>query len=194
MPGRQYRHVHYIVDRGAEMTTGVYKHHGRLERDDIVEFGPIRVTSMARTVADLACAGDFAEALVVLDCGLRLGLNRGDLLVQVDRLSGSPGVTTFRNALGYADGKSESVGESISRARMIEMGDIPLPRLQHEFWSSGGVFLARADFDWKGRVIGEFDGKGKYTATAASSDPARAGFPSEHRHYNPGIRSKSLQR
>lgn len=170
MLGRRYRHVHFIVDRGAELTTGVHKHHGDLPDDDVVAYGPIRLTSMARTVADLACAGDFADALVVLDCGLRLGVTRADLLALVDRLSGCPGVTTFRNALGYADGKSESPGESVSRARMIEMGDIPLPRLQHEFHSPGGLFLARADFDWKGKVIGEFDGMGKYTLNGRDAD------------------------
>jgi hypothetical protein len=104
MSGRAYRHVHYIVERGAEITAGVYKHHGILRDHEIVQVGPIRVTSMARTAADLACAGDFSSALVVLDCALRKGVSRDELEDLAERLSGSPGISTFRGALRYADG------------------------------------------------------------------------------------------
>jgi hypothetical protein len=172
MSGRAYRHVHYIVERGAEITEGVYKHHGILMDHEIVQVGPIRVTSMARTAADLACAGDFSSALVVLDCALRKGVSRDELEELAERLSGSPGISTFRGALRYADGLSESAGESESRAEMIEMGDIPLPRLQHEFRLADGTFLARSDFDWKARVIGEFDGRAKYTLNGRDPDDA----------------------
>lgn len=172
MAERAYRHVHYIVERGAEITTGVHRHHGTLTDDDVVHFGPIRVTSLARTAADLACAGSFASALVVLDCALRKGVTREELLELAGRLSGSPGISTLRGALRHADGLSESAGESESRAAMIEMGDIPLPRLQHEFRLPDGTFLARADFDWDGQVIGEFDGKGKYTMGGRNADDA----------------------
>ncbi|CAM3004210.1 hypothetical protein DFJ75_0740 [Williamsia muralis] len=170
MAGRAYQHVHYIVERGAEITTGVYKHHGVLTDDDVVVIGPIRVTSLARTAADVACAGDFSSALVVLDSALRKGVSF-ELLVEIaDRLGGTPGISTLRAALRYADGKSESAGESESRAGMIEMGDIPLPRLQHEFRLPCGTFLARSDFDWKGKVIGEFDGRSKYTSDGRVAD------------------------
>lgn len=55
---------------------------------------------------------------------------------------------------------------------MITAG-LPLPRLQNTFQIPDGE--ARADFDWDGRVVGEFDGLQKYgrllrpgeTATAA---------------------------
>ncbi len=43
--------------------------------------------------------------------------------------------------------------------RVIAAG-LPLPRLQHTFQTSDGE--ARADFDWDGRLIGEFDGLQKY--------------------------------
>ena len=141
-----------------------------------MEVGSFRVTSMARTVADVACASDFAGALTVVDCGLRRGVPRAQLEGLAARLVGSRGIANFRNALGHADEKAETAGESLSRARMIEMGDIPLPRLQHEFFSpAAGSFLARSDFDWDGKVIGEFDGRGKYKLTARK--PTRPGMP-----------------
>lgn len=47
----------------------------------------------------------------------------------------------------------------VDGVRVIAAG-LPLPRLQHTFQTSDGE--ARADFDWDGRLIGEFDGLQKY--------------------------------
>lgn len=179
--GPDYGQVHFIVDRGAERGRTVYLHRGQLLDDDVVEVGSFRVTSMARTVADVACAADFAGALTVVDCGLRRGVPRAQLEGLAAGLAGSSGIANFRNALGHAHEKAETAGESLSRARMIEMGDIPLPRLQHQFFSPAGSFLARSDFDWDGKVIGEFDGRGKYTA---DGQEAGASWHAERERHN----------
>ena len=44
---------------------------------------------------------------------------------------------------------------------MIEAG-LPAARLQHTFRDVDGEHVARTDFDWGGRLVGEFDGKVKY--------------------------------
>ncbi|MEO6531091.1 MAG: hypothetical protein ABIN10_09790 [Specibacter sp.] len=63
--------------------------------------------------------------------------------------------------IGFASGLSGSAGESLSRVRMFEMG-FPVPVLQQKFELGGGrnEFV---DF-WfkKQRIVGEFDGNGKY--------------------------------
>jgi hypothetical protein len=46
---------------------------------------------------------------------------------------------------------------------MIEWCEIPLPSLQSEFRDASGALIARVDFDWDGKVVGEFDGLVKYT-------------------------------
>jgi predicted transcriptional regulator of viral defense system len=178
--GRDYAQVHFTVDRGAARTKAVYLHRANLLDEDIVEVGSVRVTSMARTVADIACATDFAGGLAAVDSGLRLGVPRAQLDDLALRLTGSKGIANFRNSLVHADEKAETAGESLSRARMIEMGDIPLPRLQHEFYLPCGSFLARSDFDWEGKVIGEFDGIGKYTADG--QDPNASWHAERERH------------
>lgn len=63
--------------------------------------------------------------------------------------------------IGFASGLSGSAGESLSRVRMFEMG-FPVPVLQQKFELGGGKD-AFVDF-WfrKQRVVGEFDGNGKY--------------------------------
>jgi hypothetical protein len=75
--------------------------------------------------------------------------------------------------LAFADGLSESPGESRSRVRMRWCG-VPQPRLQIPIATRLGV--ARADFGWpQHRTVGEFDGLVKYgVLLRPGQDPADA--------------------
>lgn len=58
----------------------------------------------------------------------------------------------------FADGRSESPLESISRVAFHELG-LPAPEPQVEVWL-GDELLARVDFFWRHRkTVGEADGK-----------------------------------
>ena len=58
----------------------------------------------------------------------------------------------------FADGLSESVGESRSRV-MMHLTDLPAPVLQLKVHNEQGRLLGRCDYGWKdGRFLGEFDG------------------------------------
>lgn len=88
-------------------------------------------------------------------------LLREDLTVAAENL---PSATARRRALaviGFANPLSGSAGESISRAKMHLFG-FPAPILQQRFILRDGSD-ALTDF-WfeKIRLVGEFDGKGKY--------------------------------
>lgn len=73
-----------------------------------------------------------------------------------------PGVRSARRTVGFLDVDSESVGESVSRVRLMEEG-LPAPELQQEIFGPNGQLVARVDFYWKDQqTIGEFDGKIKY--------------------------------
>ncbi|CAM5783288.1 CTP synthase OS=Cellulomonas persica OX=76861 GN=CPE01_30040 PE=4 SV=1 [Cellulomonas persica] len=127
------------------------------------------VTGVARTVVDLARAGGLACGLVVADAALRAGLVGSEALDdEVRRAGAGRGSRAARLVVDHADGASESPGESLSRARMIEHG-FPLPVLQHELRDARG-FVGRVDFWWPGaRVVGEFDGRGKYGLEARTA-------------------------
>lgn len=45
---------------------------------------------------------------------------------------------------------------------MIACPDIPKPTLQRRFFDEDGIFVARPDFEWDGRLVGGFDGFMKY--------------------------------
>ena len=153
--------VHSTTVGGAGFRTATHHRHvATLSDDELVEVDGVLVTSIERTAVDIACgAATFAQALAVVDSALRLGADR-ELMTKM--LTGKRrGVGLARRALHHADGRSENPGESWSRAQMIEAG-LPAARLQHTFRDVDGEHVARTDFDWGGRLVGEFDGKVKY--------------------------------
>ncbi|WP_207842255.1 hypothetical protein [Williamsia soli] len=122
----------------------------------------VLLTKLAMTACDVARQGSFAQAVVVLDHALRLGVDRAELESIAQRSAKSSGVAVLRRSLDAADRRSESVGESLSRTLFIEWSDIPIPSLQTEYREPWGELIARVDFDWDGKVVGEFDGRVKY--------------------------------
>src|SRR5699024_8297671 len=99
--------------------------------------------------------------------------SREELEAELEAARRSPGLARARLVVAHADERSESVGESLSRAQMVQLG-IPMPELQQEFYDDGG-FVGRTDFWWpKLRIAGEFDGEVKFgRGLAATDDDAR---------------------
>lgn len=136
--------------------------------DQVEEVNGVRVTPPGRTVADCLRWTDFPHGLGIADSALRVGVaGRAELEGILGRAPGQlRGRDLARTTLSWADPRSESGGESISRARMIQLGyvcpelQVEVPRVVEE----GRPY--RADFCWvraDGRVIlGELDGDGKY--------------------------------
>lgn len=134
-------------------------HAGPLRADEVATVDGIAVTSIERTAVDVACTGaGFARALAVFDAALRMGADR-EVIGRQLRIR-RRGIGVARRAYECADPLAENPGESWARAQMIE-GGVPVPRLQHEF-RDRGRFVARADFDWEGLLVAEFDGAVKY--------------------------------
>jgi hypothetical protein len=135
----------------------------RLPDEDVVLVGGTPVTSIARTVVDLARALPFQPALVVADAALRAGgATPESLRAVLAQAAGTPGSRSARRVVEAADGRSESVGESRSRAVMLEAA-LPVPDLQVQVFGPTGNLVGRSDFGWREhRVLGEFDGRVKY--------------------------------
>ena len=60
----------------------------------------------------------------------------------VDRHPGTRGNASMRRWIELADPQSESPGESLSRAVMIE-NHLPMPKLQRKVLDARGTFLGR---------------------------------------------------
>ncbi|MFC8190932.1 hypothetical protein ACFUMH_04635 [Cellulomonas sp. NPDC057328] len=138
----------------------------------------VHVTSVARTVVDLARHGGVLPAVVAGDHAVRTGATSvHEVEEELASLPpGTRGVRRARAALGLLDARAESPGESLSRVRMAESG-LVAPVLQHVVVDARGV-VARVDFWWpRCRVVGEFDGRVKYRSdvvpgTRGGVDPA----------------------
>lgn len=156
------KRVHFYVSGGGTRSRELHLHEGTLTRSDVTVVDGVLLTKLALTACDVARQGTFAQAVSALDHALRLGVTRTELRTIAERFRRTKGISTLRRALDVADAQSESVGESFSRALMIEWCDIPIPTLQTEYRDEYGRLIARVDFDWDGKVVGEFDGKVKY--------------------------------
>ncbi|TQC47918.1 hypothetical protein EEB14_18010 [Rhodococcus sp. WS4] len=166
--------VHLSGERrsGARRTATLHVHIAPLGRDDVIEVDGVAVTSLARTVADVARSESLDQAVVIGDSALhRGGVSIDDVHAVVERHRRRKGIGAARRAVALSDGRSESPGESLSRIRMRECG-MPTPELQHEVRTELRAFVARVDFYWeRWGVVGEFDGMAKYKfGTGQSGD------------------------
>ncbi|SDF26143.1 hypothetical protein SAMN05660662_1601 [Blastococcus aurantiacus] len=138
-------------------------HVARLRDDEIDEVDGLAVTSLARTALDLARSLPHEAAVVALDAALHQGrLHRDVLRERLFDLAGAPGSRAAARAVDFADGRSESVGESRSRVLLHRWGVGP-SSLPFEVRGGDGLLVARTDFAWEEHgLLGEFDGRVKY--------------------------------
>jgi hypothetical protein len=128
----------------------------------------IPVTTAARTVVDLSRTTTFKSGVVVADAALYGGLtSKPELAAVLASCDRWPGVQRARSVVSFADGRSESPFESISRVAFKD-GGLPPPDLQVWVGGEDGP-IGRVDFLWRAhRTVAEADGALKY------SDPEQA--------------------
>ena len=146
----------------------------------------IAVTDIDQTIADCLVDASFVEGLIIADSALHEQLLSKEHLVEaVNKLGlNRRGVVTARRVARYADGLSESGGESKARALMIERG-WQTPELQVELFDPvepGRPY--RVDYLWRvgdRLIIGEFDGFVKSEKAAEEGKLAKAQFDERQR-------------
>lgn len=156
-------HLTRLGTGGSRVAPGYSLHAASLKDDAIVQISGMRVTAVARTLVDVARTESMRSAVALADDALRQGLiTVPGIDAALDELSGCPGMRRARRALGIADGRSESVGESFARVVFHTHGLDGL-ELQVEVRSAAGEFIGRCDFGLtECAVLIEFDGKVKY--------------------------------
>ena len=143
--------------------TRLRSHVAHLAPDDIAVVDGTAVSTVARTVLDIARSAPFPPALAVADAALASrSTTAAELQAVLEAGTGTRGNRTARRVVAAADPRSESVGESRSRALMIDAG-LLLPDLQVEVRRPDGSLVGRCDFGWREHgLLGEFDGRVKY--------------------------------
>ncbi|WP_244516847.1 hypothetical protein [Arthrobacter alpinus] len=140
--------------------SGKLIHMAVLPSSDITQVDNMRATSLERTVVDCCLTMPHKQALILTDHVLQLGTSMDKLLEAASKLGRHRGVKTLRKVLAYADGRSESPGETLTRDLLRELL-IEAPTLQ--YWITTRQGRHRVDFAWVNkRAVLEFDGKGNY--------------------------------
>lgn len=128
--------------------SGVRVHIAALPAGHVTVRSGVRVTSVARTVVDLARTSSFRAGVVVADSALRGRLvSKDELRAVVADCARWPGIRQASLVVEFSDGLSESALESISRVAFRDHG-IPAPELQVPVGGDNGV-VGRADFLWR---------------------------------------------
>lgn len=148
--------------------SGIQLHIAALPRSQVTVRGGVPVTSVARTVIDLARSVPFRSGVVVADSALHgKQASKDELRAVLTTCARWPGIERARHVVDFSDARSESPFESIARVAFRD-GGLPPPDLQ--VWVGGdGRVIGRADFLWPAHAtIAEADGAIKY------ADPDRA--------------------
>lgn len=127
-------------------------------RDSVLLTSGLRVTSVLRTLRDLALVLTGAAPVVAIDSALRQALTTHAALSAYACALRGPGADRVRRAVGAADPRSGSVLESLARVLFVGSALAPF-RTQYVIFDHGGVFVARVDFCWPAsRLVVEVDG------------------------------------
>lgn len=166
-------HATWPGSPGRGASTNVVPHRSKLADGDIVDVLGVRTTSLERTLLDIARAAEVRLSVPMIDDALRRGLTSPHLLeVEAATIIGRPGAGRVRQVFTFADARSESVGESITRTQLRQLG-LPRPQLQAQIVGTDGDVIARADLliGELGTVI-EFDGRVKYEKLLRAGESA----------------------
>jgi hypothetical protein len=169
-------HVTVSPSTGTRSRNLVVRHAAALRDEDVVDCGRYYVTSVARTLLDIAASCRFIDAVVMADRGLLVDryrrsppmVTREELEEAWERARPLRAHSRTRAVFSFAETRAESPLESVSRVNMRAIG-VPRPRLQVPYYDSKG-FIGEPDFSWEEfGLIGEADGDAKYTQPALRS-------------------------
>jgi hypothetical protein len=106
-------------DRSARL----HVHVVRLDDDEVCSVDGLSVTTVTRTLFDLGRSLAFESAIVAADFALHEGLATSSALeATAISMSGVAGSLQPTRMVGFADGRSDSVGESRSRVAIAQLG------------------------------------------------------------------------
>ncbi|MCF6507570.1 hypothetical protein E9549_09145 [Blastococcus sp. MG754426] len=143
-----------------------------LPEDEMTVRGAYSVTTVARTLVDVARAWPEVHAVAAMDAALLRGLTtRAELQRVLDRQFCVPGIPRSVRAVQLADGRAESWLETLGRLTFAALGLPPFVP-QVELWV-GGRLVKVVDGWYPGPALAvEFDGRVKYARPAFGRTPA----------------------
>jgi len=171
LPKPELVHVTRPRVLGTRTEHGV-KHHKAVFRPGQRELvNGIPVLDRARTAVDIAREHGFTHGVVACDSALRSGVTRRELRSAHEPMKSWPGITVVRAAVEFADGRAETLAESLGRILVVELGLDPEVEPQFELIIDGKYH--RCDLR-VGRHIFEVDGRIKYQSVESGGVATKA--------------------
>ncbi|WP_374946590.1 hypothetical protein [Agreia sp.] len=159
--------LHVIIDCTSSVRSRgeIVRHAIGVDADDVVLIDGMIVTSVARTVLDLAVDATFMSAVTAADFALchkrEARIEKSELGEVWQNRVPFRGHVRSRRVLDFASHLAESPLESGSRVNMHLLG-FPPPELQVE-WRDYRGLIGYSDFFWGAfNRVGEADGRAKY--------------------------------
>jgi Protein of unknown function (DUF559) len=153
--------VEVIVPPGSRTyrRSGIKIRHAALEPEDTELCGEWQVTSIQRTLLDIALGQPLVEAVVVADLVFHAGLTEPATMSEwAESRRGRAGIARLRRVLELADGRAESAMETRLRLLLVLAG-LPVPESQVGLRDPSGRLLGRADLYYRAaRLAIEYDG------------------------------------
>jgi Transcriptional regulator, AbiEi antitoxin len=143
---------------GSRTKSGVKHHKAVFHPCQVLQVNRFPVLDLARTAVDIAREHGSPYGVVACDAALRLGASRHQLELALEPMRNWPHVKRARAAVDLADPGAESVGETLARTLVEELG---IGRPQTQFGLTDGRREAWCDLR-VGRHVFEFDGRIKY--------------------------------
>ncbi|GEK80496.1 hypothetical protein ABA31_18470 [Agrococcus baldri] len=166
-------HLASPTGRARMVRPGVVGH--RL-KSTTVEVDGLRVESRPDVFIHLATMLTVEELVIVGDWLVspkrQAPLSVDELTDALRRYSGARGLHRARRALSLVRVGAESPRETL--VRLLVIGALPEPTLQHEVFDASGTFIARLDLSWPKLKLGvEYDGEHHTEPEQRSRDLAR---------------------
>lgn len=166
---------------GSRTQHGVKHHLGHELPARLVRVSDIPVSGPARTALDLAREHGFAAGVVAIDHVVHRGTTLREFELEIARMTSGPYVRTARAALSFADSGAESIGESLTRVLLAELG---WPRAETQFAVPVADGVRWCDLRVRRHLV-EFDGAVKFRSVEAGGltalDPAEVAFRDRQR-------------
>jgi hypothetical protein len=144
-----------------------------LDPVEISRRGPFALTTVARTLVDVAREEPLDAAVVAMDAALLTDrVTRAQLVDAVARSRRWRGGPRAARAVALADGRAESALETRGRLRIVGAG-FPAPELQVEIRSAGRLVAVVDAWFEEAALAVEFDGRVKYTDPWRGRSPER---------------------
>ncbi|MFL5518534.1 MAG: hypothetical protein ACJ8DJ_20455, partial [Gemmatimonadales bacterium] len=138
----------------ARVRNGVKHHQSRYRHDDVRQIDGLPVLGLARTALDIAREHGFAAGVCAIDAARQRGVTLAELWAAREAMWHWPRVTVVDQAISFSDPGAESIGESLSRILVDELG---LGPIETQFELRDPTGWARCDLRI-GRHVFEFDG------------------------------------